>query len=501
MTPVQHTVPTPSGQSAPSSDRAPLAKIIALLVIGHGIYLLGYCSVAGIAFTSYLADGWEQVLPLQFAFFFAGGLGCLGTRRWLKRRDSPTATTAALACAAVVAARLAGMYACILAHAPLAVALLLALGLGGAAGYPLVFWACALGVIYQAGGRMRCIGALAGEALVAASLSALASPLLRSPAGLLAFCLGAVGVGTACQVMLARSVDFMGPCAHAWHRSTRRYRLTPYSSAVIASLGVTVGITGAFRVYTYTGTLPSSSYWTAAVAPIVACCAILALAVRHPRSSGMRFGLIVRLLIAGVGFTLALLPYLYETAPQTALACVRIIFVLQVVVITLFSIEVSYTDSRELVAVMPVNYAAYSAFACLGALAFWLAQRFVGGHAAWDLIAATAVLATVVVIPLLPAASSDAVAFTLRELPENENRERRAARITTSIASAHGLSEREEEVLGLLVAGFSRQEIAERLTLSSWTVKDHIGNVYRKTSVHSYQELMALVQRAEQGGR
>ena len=90
MTPVQHTVPTPSGQSVPSSDRAPLAKIIALLVIGHGIYLLGYCSVAGIAFTSYLADGWEQVLPLQFAFFFAGGLGCLGTRRWLKRRDSPT---------------------------------------------------------------------------------------------------------------------------------------------------------------------------------------------------------------------------------------------------------------------------------------------------------------------------------------------------------------------------------------------------------------------------
>lgn len=51
------------------------------------------------------------------------------------------------------------------------------------------------------------------------------------------------------------------------------------------------------------------------------------------------------------------------------------------------------------------------------------------------------------------------------------------------------------------MAGFSRQEIAERLTLSSWTVKDHIGNVYRKTSVHSYQELMALVQHAERGGR
>ena len=78
----------------------------------------------------------------------------------------------------------------------------------------------------------------------------------------------------------------------------------------------------------------------------------------------------MRLLIAVVGFALALLPYLYETAPQTALACVRVIFVLQVVVITLFSIEVACTDALELVSVMPVNYAAYSAFACLGALAF-----------------------------------------------------------------------------------------------------------------------------------
>ena len=56
-------------------------------------------------------------------------------------------------------------------------------------------------------------------------------------------------------------------------------------------------------------------------------------------------------------------------------------------------------------------------------------------------------------------------------------------------------------MLGLLVEGFSRQEIAELLTLSGWTVKDHIGNVYRKTCVHSYQELMALVQREERGGR
>ena len=45
------------------------------------------------------------------------------------------------------------------------------------------------------------------------------------------------------------------------------------------------------------------------------------------------------------------------------------------------------------------------------------------------------------------------------------------------------LSERELEVLGLLVAGLTNREIAERLFISVGTVKTHVHNIYGKLGV------------------
>lgn len=47
------------------------------------------------------------------------------------------------------------------------------------------------------------------------------------------------------------------------------------------------------------------------------------------------------------------------------------------------------------------------------------------------------------------------------------------------------LTEREREVLALMVEGLSNQEIADRLFLSLGTVKFHIGNIYSKLGVDS----------------
>ena len=43
-----------------------------------------------------------------------------------------------------------------------------------------------------------------------------------------------------------------------------------------------------------------------------------------------------------------------------------------------------------------------------------------------------------------------------------------------------GISKREYEVLGLIAAGLSNQEIAERLFVSTSTVKTHVSNVLAK---------------------
>ncbi len=54
-----------------------------------------------------------------------------------------------------------------------------------------------------------------------------------------------------------------------------------------------------------------------------------------------------------------------------------------------------------------------------------------------------------------------------------------------SLAIAASISPREQEVLCLLSAGLSNQEIAERCSISASTVKTHIENIFHKLDVNS----------------
>ncbi len=57
------------------------------------------------------------------------------------------------------------------------------------------------------------------------------------------------------------------------------------------------------------------------------------------------------------------------------------------------------------------------------------------------------------------------------------------------------LTEREREVLRLLVAGLSNREIGERLYLSPDTVKTHLGNTYRKLGVDGRTQAVVVALR------
>lgn len=70
--------------------------------------------------------------------------------------------------------------------------------------------------------------------------------------------------------------------------------------------------------------------------------------------------------------------------------------------------------------------------------------------------------------------------------------ERVASRRATAVRlEAHGVTEREREVAGLLARGLSNPEIAAALVLSPYTVQDHIKSLFEKTGVASRQELVA----------
>lgn len=61
------------------------------------------------------------------------------------------------------------------------------------------------------------------------------------------------------------------------------------------------------------------------------------------------------------------------------------------------------------------------------------------------------------------------------------------------VAVERGVSQRETEVMELLVQGKTRREICDALTVSPDTVKTHVRAIYRKLDVHSQQELIDRV--------
>jgi DNA-binding CsgD family transcriptional regulator len=70
---------------------------------------------------------------------------------------------------------------------------------------------------------------------------------------------------------------------------------------------------------------------------------------------------------------------------------------------------------------------------------------------------------------------------------------RSPSRRVEDFAAHYRLSPREREVLLLLVQGLDTAALAERLAISPHTVRDHLKNVFRKTSNRSRSELLSAL--------
>lgn len=66
--------------------------------------------------------------------------------------------------------------------------------------------------------------------------------------------------------------------------------------------------------------------------------------------------------------------------------------------------------------------------------------------------------------------------------------------LVEELAVLHSLSDREREVCGLALEGFSASKIAEKLFISESTVRFHLKNIYRKCQVKSKQDLLDKLQ-------
>lgn len=66
-----------------------------------------------------------------------------------------------------------------------------------------------------------------------------------------------------------------------------------------------------------------------------------------------------------------------------------------------------------------------------------------------------------------------------------------------TVANTYLLSRRETEIMFFLAKGHNAAYLQEKLYISEGTAKTHIRHVYKKTNVHSQQELMRLVELAD----
>jgi DNA-binding NarL/FixJ family response regulator len=67
--------------------------------------------------------------------------------------------------------------------------------------------------------------------------------------------------------------------------------------------------------------------------------------------------------------------------------------------------------------------------------------------------------------------------------------------ITNYLRSTHILTSREIEILHLLSDGLKRPKIAEKLSISIYTVHTHMKSIHTKMDVHSDLELVAKTMR------
>lgn len=469
--------------------RLSTAVTTALLWIGYGCFhLFCYGGTFRVAHLSGILADQGQVLASQLLFLAATGAGCLLLRAIQRRAALPTL---AVGGASYVALAAVFAWEHISPNADATTIYLLSLLDGLAASYPLLFWFEQFLAVYQVRGRARCITAIAGGMLLNTVASPVPSIMQADRTAALALLLAVVALSGLCFVAFAIPGQGDG-AARPRLVKEEHYRLTTYSIATLISFGTTWGLSVFVSLVPVGNTDTAASMSSLTITGVAACCIIMGSIAATKERGGVKFGLLIRLSIACAGIVFGVMPLLSELAPWSIGPLSKAVGIALGIAMTFFSVEVCHESGLRICTVMPVNYALFVVAACIAAGVSQAVFTAAAGHAAWDVVAALAIVASMGAIPFFPSTGSDATMFTLKELPENEGYEAHVTKLREGLAAKYRLTPRETDVLELLLAGKTRHEIAEELSLSNWTVKEHTSNIYGKMGIHSYKELVTL---------
>ncbi len=136
----------------------------------------------------------------------------------------------------------------------------------------------------------------------------------------------------------------------------------------------------------------------------------------------------------------------------------------------------------------------YAAYGMLPAMVYPVATRARSGRAASEAHALErAVDGRWVMIEAAPleGRGGGAIAVTLRDATAGETFDR--------LCRIYALSQRERQIVALLVAGLDTRGVTRRLFISPHTVQDHLKSVFAKVGTHSRRELLVKLSAAADG--
>lgn len=470
-----------------------------LLWIGFGLFLVTYGGgPLGFVSGSTAHDApWEFLLLTQTAFFLGTLAGCwivksVAGQVLLRQREM-------LGALAYLAATLLGLaiqpvLASVDVQAGIAARGLLSLIAGVFYAQPLLFWVEQLLGLSRTAGRFGFFAVLVPCYLLNPLIMAVVSRLEGVPF-VLSFAMALCALAAA-VLQIVRAREGEAPAvpgrSDALPEADRPYRLSVHSAAVLLCLGFSWGVAEAACLLVFGGDGSSETILSLAITFSLVLAVALALWAFRGQS-GLRFGAFIRLTLVACGAVLVTLPLLVASAPWLLFPLCNFVMIVGEISLIVFALDLCNEERQGLTGVFTVNYTVFVGASTASAALFWLVQTAVGGATAWWLVSVVCTWVVLGVIPVLPSRASDAVVFTLDSLPENEGYEARVTLQRERFAQRYGLSDGEAEVLGYLLQGMKREQIAAEMYLSPWTIKARTSAIYKKCGIHSYKELMKLM--------
>lgn len=372
--------------------------------------------------------------------------------------------------------------------------------LGIATATPALGWYEGFLDVYRTQGKAACVIVLAACSLVSVAAMPFLAFLSKTPV-LLVVALVLVNVSGVCHAWLGRlALPILAVAEGGGTETPSRgeardgYRPSVYICVVMATSGFVWFMSYSFAAHVGFGHgLADPNTWGILCSGVVVNAVLIAVFGRVRGARRSRFGMLLRYIVAITGAAWAFMPLIAHLSSACASFLCAMTYLLLMTNMILLNVELCYEHGLSVCCVSVPNYLLYIAGGAVGTVLFALVSIVENDWVFYTLVSGSCIAALLASLPFLPSIGSSATDFARSRLPETESAEARIASEKELLIASKGLTAREAEVLDLLLAGCSREEIAERLALSPHTVKNHATSIYRKLGVHSNHELAALV--------